>query len=419
MILLLIFLSSCSLKEKNFSCLDCHKGYQSFQGPHQIACILCHEGREKVKSKELAHQGLRRSPPADRVFTLCASCHEEEFRALQRTPHYNYVEEVTSLLSAFRLKLKAANLPQLITLSKSNLSEREAKILDFLGKRCFTCHIFTSGENYPATRRGEGCLSCHRAHIYTKPSQRDCLSCHYSIRIGIDFLGQTPHNWFLDYRSPFLDGRLPERLYGLEYHPLQADVHAKAGLTCLNCHDRKEIMLGQRRASCLICHGGLLQKKEALLFHSPKVLKKVSCAVCHAQYLNQDELKICELITVKDLEKLEEFAELSVQESAEVERFFEAWERSEQVSPVMTDHLINAEKEGLWLCYLENRTFERLNLARGKGGKICLLRKEKIKLKLGQEVLIADLSQCKFPHTIGRGDFFRSYRILKGLTQKP
>jgi hypothetical protein len=85
----------------------------------------------------------------------------------------------------------------------------------------------------------------------------------------------------------------------------------------------------------------------------------------------------------------------------------------------MRDGLTGRLKDGLWLCFLENRTFERINLGKDKDGRICIMRKEKVKLTFDNETVFADLSLCKFPHTTSqRANPFRSLEVIKNEVSK-
>jgi hypothetical protein len=392
-LLIALFLSSCqsmpNLKVK--SCQDCHGEILKTElkvKEHNLSCILCHGGKDQANTKDSAHEDLVKSPSPDRVFSVCGKCHWQEAKGIAKSRHYTYQKKVNFLLARFGLGLKASSLSDLFSLSENKSLDGKSKlVLDFLGKRCFTCHIFYEGEDYELTHRGKGCLACHRVHTYEKPRNEECLSCHYSIRVGMDYLGKAPHNWFVDYRSPFVEGKLPPRPYGIEYYDLKADVHASYGFSCTNCHGKEEIMFSMKRASCL------------------------------ASFINQDEYKACEL--VRNDEDAEKFSEVYVQESFDIERYFlSLWERKKPL-PAMRDGLTGRLKDGLWLCFLENRTFERINLGKDKDGRLCIIRKERVKITFDNERVFADLSLCKFPHTISKkADPFRSLEVIKNELSK-
>ncbi len=420
-ILICLFLSSCqSLSNSKIkSCRDCHGEILKINlkvKEHDLSCILCHGGKEKASTKDSAHKDLVKAPSSDKVFSVCSECHLQEVKGMAKSLHYTYQKKVNFLLSRFSLDLKVSSLSELVPmLESSSLDEKSKLVLDFLGKRCFTCHIFYEGEDYEFTHRGKGCLACHRVHAYGKPKEKECLSCHYSIRIGMDYLGKTPQNWFVDYRSPFIEGKLPPRPYGIEYYDLKTDVHASYGLTCTSCHGKEEIMFSSKRASCLDCHKKVLQDRR--LFHKRSFLPKVSCAVCHASFINQDEYKACEL--VKNEEEAEKFSEVFIQESSDIERYFLSLWEGKKPRQAMKDGLTGMLKEGLWLCFLENRTFERINLGKDKDGKLCVLRKERIKITFDNAMFFADLSVCKFPHTISRrANLFQSLKVIKDELSK-
>jgi len=189
---------------------------------------------------------------------------------------------------------------------------------------------------------------------------------------------------------------------------LKEDVHKERGMKCLRCHPKEEIMEGKRGISCKSCHKRFKSKG----FHEEKVLSKVRCEVCHAGFLNQDELKVCYLEMAPDLA---EWLDLSTQESSEIEEIFKAYERGEKVRVVLKDKFSGKEKEGLWLCTLGNRTFQILQLGLDKKKRICIKRREKIRLIYGKLTLEGKMEACKVPHTTGRADLNRSLEILGRL----
>lgn len=397
---------------KQYSCLDCHRGLISKKSVHaELSCHLCHGGKEPARSKTDAHKNLSTNPDFLRVESVCMQCHNYETEKFKNSLHYTYRRELRTILSGFNLKFPTITMIELVQ-TEQDASTREGLIFDFLKRRCLSCHIYSMGENYSKTRRSLSCLSCHPPHSYSKPNDETCLSCHYSIRIGWDYYGFFPHNWFWDYRSPFINGKLPDRPYGIEAYKLEEDIHRKRGLTCSDCHTKEEIMFGKKGKTCKSCHQDLKNQ----LFHRNEVLKRIRCEVCHARYIAQDEVKICYLSYDIDLD---EWEGLVVQESSEVEEKLTALLHGNQVEISMRDKFSGKELPGIWLCTLANRTFNKINIGKDRDGILCLVRREKIELKAENlkvnSTVIGIFETCKVPHTIGRGDLNRSLRLLKSV----
>ncbi|MEZ0344500.1 MAG: hypothetical protein ABWJ99_06855 [Caldimicrobium sp.] len=398
-------LNSCTDKvSKEFTCLDCHK--IEIPLPHKrLSCSLCHGGSERAFNKESAHKGLKTFFTYNEIERICGKCHNEAVKNFKNSLHFTYERELKSIFKGFEFPLKVTNLYEFSNL-EGDFESDEGLLIDFLKRRCLSCHIFGKGEAYPKTKRERGCFSCHKPHKISKPDDETCLSCHYSIRIGWDYYGYSPHPWFVDYRSPFVNGKEPERPYGIEAYQLKEDVHKEKGLKCLSCHNKAEIMFGKGRISCNTCHKKLSEN----IFHKKKILSKVRCEVCHASFLNQDALKICYLELEPDLW---DWYELSFQESYEIENLVKKFIKGEKIKYVMSDKFTDKEKEGIWLCTLENRTILNFEIGRDYKKRLCIKRKERLKLVFEDKSLEGYFEACKVPHTIGKGDINRSLRILK------
>lgn len=410
LIILSFFLYSCASPKssKNYTCVDCH---QKEKSDHiEVSCIECHSGVEKAASKEEAHKNLKRQLMPSEIEGFCAKCHPKEVKSFKNSLHKTYAKELQSILKGFNLSISIKEMKDLAQISH-NLSTKEGIVLDFLRRRCLSCHIFSRGENYRETKRSLYCLSCHKPHSFKKPSDKECLSCHYSTKIGWDYYGYFPHNWFSDYRSPFIGENLPERPYGIEAYLLEEDIHKKKNLKCTSCHKKEEIMEGKSKAHCLSCHNPL--KKS--IFHDEYVIKKSDCTACHSRFLAKDTLKICYLEENPDWDN---WIELAVQESSEIEEKIQAYLSGKKVSPYMGDYFTGEKKLGIWFCTLEDRNFENITLTKNKDGKFCLLRNEKIILIYNDFKIEGTFEICKKAHSIGKGDLIRSLKIWRELKGK-
>ncbi len=407
---LLINIAGCtpiSKGTKEFTCESCHGEAPLKLSHSQLSCKDCHAGSSPAKNKELAHKNLKKDLSPEEVEILCNRCHSKEVMAFQKSYHYTYAGELKGILRGFSLNLKIENIKSLLPLEGS-FETKEGLFVDFLKRRCLTCHIYSKGEKYSRTHRAKGCFSCHSPHKLGRPGDHECLSCHYGTKIGWDYYGYSPHPWFVDYRSPFIQGKNPERPYGIEAYRLREDIHKSKGLACVDCHSKQEIMYGEKKISCLSCHKNFKEKN----FHQKKILQQVRCEVCHASFISMDDVKVCYLEINPNLE---EWIDLSIQESSEIEEIIGKFMEGKRVSIKMKDKFTDKEKEGLWLCTLGNRTFDKIFLGKDKEGRLCLLRKEKLTLIHENIEITGIFETCKTSHSIGKGDINRAFSVLKEL----
>lgn len=409
------------------TCLHCHPIF--FKGVHEnsFLCIDCHQGRLWSFSKEEAHQNLISSPSSDLIYQACKKCHAKEIERFFKGLHFTYKNMISKTFQSFNLNLNLSlhDLKFLNTtlerkkLEIENLEKndpieiKKIFIVDFFRRRCLSCHIEYEGENYEKTRRAKGCLACHFHKILEKPYEKffeikkpedeKCLTCHYSSYIGWDYYGYFPHNWYIDYRSPFIKGVEPERPYGIEFYLLVPSVHKEKNLKCRDCHKKEETMYGQKKVSCNDCH-----KKLSLKFHNLSLLSKVRCEVCHVNFVTTEKLLECVLEFDPDFN---EWIDIAVQESWEIENYFEKRTKGLKVQPKMKDKLNMEDKEGLWLCKNSGRFFEITEYGKDQKGKVCILRKRDVVLKFKEDVIVkGTFRKCVVPHSIGKGKVFGGIR---------
>lgn len=401
-IFLSFFLFGCANQPKIKRCTDCHNQISFDKLHQQIDCTKCHQGNSKAFSKEEAHQNFLKHPDSLVVYQVCSGCHKLELDRFKNSLHYTYKTMISNTLKAFGI-YKNISLQELKTFNYEKPLDKTSVVIDFLRRRCLLCHVDYEGEDYKNTRRGKGCLACHfdlLNHSIVKPTINHCLSCHYSSYIGWDYLGYSPHNWYEDYRSPFVEGKPPERPYGIEAYQLLKSIHYEKGLVCTDCHKKEEVMFGRNKIKCLDCHQNLSKKT-----HNQKTLSKYRCEVCHANFVNLDGKLSCSL---EFNPSLDDWYGLTVQESSEVEKFFDLLAKSPKLAkPLMKDKLTGKLKEGLWLCGLGERTFEKLFLGKDLYGKMCVLRKKNITIYYDEDLkLEGSLKKCISPHSIGKGNLF-------------
>ncbi|MCS7149226.1 MAG: cytochrome c3 family protein [Caldimicrobium sp.] len=407
-LVLTLFLTSCKgviSVSKEYSCRDCHRDVALGEKHSALSCRDCHSGIEPSRNKREAHLNLKVNFTVRETEELCKRCHQEEATLYRRGHHYRYEGELKAIQKAFGINLSVRGFQELVDLEGDHNSQ-EGILVDFLKRRCLTCHIWSKGEDYPKTRRERGCFSCHPSHQLAKSSDEVCLACHYSTRVGWDYYGYFPHNWASDYRSPFVNGQFPDRPYGIEAYHLTPDVHKIKGLKCSDCHTKEQIMYGAKGKVCKDCHANIDNSR----FHSSNILQKIRCEACHAKFISKDDLKICSLEFQVEAEKWEN---LIVQESKEIEEILTQALLGVKVNPIMKDKFTEKPKEGLWLCSLSDRNFWQINFGIDDKGRICLTREETIYIKKGNIELRGVFKNCKLPHTIGRGDLNRAFWLMR------
>lgn len=390
------------------TCLSCHNIYFKDLHGNFFTCTDC-------------HPNLANAPSSDRVYQVCMKCHYKEVQGFYRGSHYTYKNMITKTFKNFGVDvdLTLQDLKSIKQINTKNLKVNKKSdinihlISDFLRSRCLSCHVEYEGENYPKTKRAKGCLACHFHNIQgktkekkffaiKKPEDEKCLSCHYSLYIGWDYYGYFPHNWYVDYRSPFINGTTPERVYGIEFYTLRPSIHKERGLKCINCHKKEEVMFNKKRRSCKDCHKNLSKK-----FHNQSLLRSIRCEVCHANFVIREKILECYL----DFNpSLEDWIDLMVQESWEIEEYFRNRLRGVAIPAKMKDKVSLELREGLWLCKNGGRSFEITEYGRDEEGKICILRKRDMILKFKEDVIVkGTFERCVVPHSIGKGNFLGGF----------
>ncbi|MCB9735046.1 MAG: hypothetical protein H6745_20860 [Deltaproteobacteria bacterium] len=256
-------------------CLDCHaRPGDDPGGAHAAAivgCAACHLGDPTTPDAILAHRDMEPEPGALRTVTLtCGRCHEREAARV-----------ATSLMATGR-GLVAVDRWAFGELPAPDGDETLADVLatgaptpaqDHLRRLCAGCHLNTTKDNRDDAIVGaaSGCSACHSAPRPTPlaphpevsahvPDAR-CLGCHSrSGRIALSYAGLA------EVDGPAAAGCAePVELYdGRPACRMPADVHAAAGLACVDCHVHSELMgdgVAHRHEEeatevrCESCHG--------------------------------------------------------------------------------------------------------------------------------------------------------------------
>lgn len=235
-------------------CLSCHEDHALHPAdPHYglaESCASCHGGDPTATSLPRAHSRLIGAPgELSNASRACAGCHTQEvIHVLSGLMHTG-----RGMVNVTRFTFGETPHPEgLGDLSfGARLGDSPADSL--LRKRCASCHLgqprHQIGTDDPIGSRGGGCLACHLStehgggHPVLTRRVRDesCIGCHSrSGRIALSYAGlaevdddalHRPDTSRLGYLP---DGRLVERI--------AADLHHTAGLACIDCHTKRDVM---------------------------------------------------------------------------------------------------------------------------------------------------------------------------------
>ncbi len=408
------------------SCLTCHSGIENISKSHNFSCTACHNGNSTARSLPKAHTGLIRNPSSPEfVDVKCGKCHEKEVEKLKNSLH----STVAKLIAITRFIFGAQKTPEYLygAIESKTLSlipeptdhpESPASIVDdLLRRKCLRCHVNTEGVKAPGFYRASGCAACHvfydndgiykgkdrimrgrigyaAYHRFTKDvPDIQCMHCHNGNRVGADYHGLFEHDYDKSYRSPY-----PSRVvYGIDFHYLREDLHARSGLQCVDCH--KGVM-EDKKVKCESCHGGfeseidlnfvdLKQGKPYITLRTGRKLRvpefkkdapghdrkhhKVACSLCHASWAYGDYGLHLVRIDIPDYypwKRLILQADPPVTEflKDQLEKPFKEWEK-----PKMKDFIDGKIKRGLWLSGWSLRRWEIIPMG-VKGEKYAALR---------------------------------------------
>jgi len=383
-------------------CLSCHQ--LEMDEHHRLECTSCHGGNDLALSRNEAHLGLTEAPARPSLAgQACGSCHREQVEMVAANGHYTLIGHVSAVRDAFGARSTPDSALQ-ITAAAQPESEMEL-VDDLLRRRCLRCHVYTRGDTFPAIDRGLGCAACHLSprqteaglhHFNRHPADDACLSCHYGNHVGFDYYGRYEHDFNQEYRTPYLAADDITAPYGVEFHQLEPDVHHQAGMVCVDCHGRDQVMGTGAGPNCSACHehkrqespspAGMSDTADGPVFVSAATARSfpvpqlrhpahaayrdtAGCLACHARWTFNDGTT--HLLRI-DHDDLYDFFRLSVSGSSEVRAIIEshidfdgAW-----LDPVMTDAFTGDTLPGIWLKgYLERRWEEPL-FVRDDDGRI-------------------------------------------------
>jgi hypothetical protein len=403
------FLVGCSTEkessEMTVGCKSCHQ--VTLDTAHDSACTSCHQGNDAATEKDEAHAGLIALPAhPENMAKSCGACHPQIADHIGESLHYTLKNSTNLFRQAFGARKQ---LQSFIQTPEANTPEDLLALADdLLRRRCFRCHPYTKGDNYPAVARGTGCAACHleyregklSSHMFTKPQDQQCLSCHYGNYVGADYYGRFENDLNVEYRTPYTTREEHFRPYGVEYHQLSPDIHREKGLGCVDCHSGEQIMTKNAPAtSCQECHQlelmqnsslqSITRGKEGLVFTSrdgrshtlPAMVHpahfnqqhEISCQACHAQWTYND---LGKHFMRSDTDNYDIFENLQVQGSSEVEDIIvnnTDFDKTE-LPLVMTDKLTGQTLPGIWYKSYIMRRWEDIVLGRDVEGRITTVR---------------------------------------------
>lgn len=298
-------------------CLDCHRGIEVINATmdrtwhaHQ-SCVTCHKGRAAGRTKEQAHTGLIAKPGDLRVvMDTCGTCHSQfgMSAGLTSGPARDVVDRVlrssmalaTGEIAAVRYlwgeqsvpgarygvrsiaALTDALVPGAVPAVAELPPATNSRADHLLRTRCLQCHLWTTPTAGAPPFRGAGCAACHVAYApdgrsrsadrtiskteVGHPAQHriaryvadaQCLTCHRDEGLGI--------GWnFTGWLSADPGAHAQPEQAGTSVLPVAPDVHAAAGMGCIDCHDTWDVhgdghVYSRGRAAvgirCITCHG--------------------------------------------------------------------------------------------------------------------------------------------------------------------
>ena len=245
-------------------CRRCHLPHQD--KAHTFSCSTCHAGDETSNDKQVAHTGLIATPAHPATMNqACGQCHQNQVAGVAQSLHLTLAREVNLVRKSFGAVEELADLTRI-----PNADAPETPLAladDLLRRRCLRCHLYSSGDLYPAVNHGTGCAACHldfrngsaTPTFLKTPGDKQCLQCHYGNWVGADYHGRFEHDFNDEYRTPYTTKEPFSRPYGVEYHQLSPDIHQQRGMICVDCHSGAELMNGHPREGaqaiqCQDCH---------------------------------------------------------------------------------------------------------------------------------------------------------------------
>lgn len=408
-LILLTVVCSCSNTPETLnndsSCTGCHQ--MALDKSHQLSCVQCHNGNKDSHEQESAHVGLITKPAHPKSMQrTCGPCHSSLIPSIERTSHFTLRNMTNLVRQAFGATENLESFLQ--TVGVEDIDNKLQLADDLLRRRCFRCHVFSSGDDFPAVKHGTGCAACHlqyfdsqlKSHQFTKPSDAQCLSCHYGNYVGFDYYGYFEQDYHKEYRTPFPASGTANPPYGIEFHLLVPDVHRQQGMQCIDCHSGDELMGDGPKPSCAGCHdravlkarlpvrvtlknGGYTFQDSTGELHPLPLLQHpvhqkyktvAECQSCHAQWTFNDGTSHFFREDTDDFDRWEPY---TVQGNREIQILLQNNTNFDKPElPNEMQDMISGEKvEGIWLKGYTERRWEGLPLGRNSQGRIAPVRR--------------------------------------------
>ncbi len=226
-------------------CGSCHESVV-LSGSHAsfaAQCQLCHLGDVKASEEEAAHVGMEiESGALETAGQTCGKCHPEELARVASS----LMATGRGIVAVDRWAFGELETPDgAETLQEVLATEDPTPAQHHLRKLCSGCHLGTRRDNRDdvVDLAGSGCSACHLASGLQGEDHPDvrlevpddrCFGCHSrSGRISLSYAGLAEVSE-CDDPTVLADGR--------EVCARPADVHATAGLACIDCHLHTETM---------------------------------------------------------------------------------------------------------------------------------------------------------------------------------
>lgn len=252
-------------------CLLCHANKISgFSDKHAFAatqCTTCHKGDNAASDLPQAHKGLIAYPgDMKHAETACGACHAKRVNDVTHSLMNTGKGIVASTRHAFDEPLENNS-----GSGFNSLAHTPADSL--MRKLCASCHMANSKSKHALDvtfDRGGGCSACHinsyppgqHPALSSRVEDGRCFGCHSrSGRISLNYAGLA--EIIPDELTDNAVADILQLADGRKVVKRPADVHYKAGMSCIDCHTSTGLMGGndntrhQQQAvdiRCTDCH---------------------------------------------------------------------------------------------------------------------------------------------------------------------